>query len=232
MTIKDLDQALDFWENGHKPSTLDGLPPAVLERIPLSEVHAQKAIAHVTREDVQKVNGLIRAAGAGATSGQRVYWLQKAAQALSDAYGPHAACKSGCAHCCHIPVKITQAEAIHIGRKVGRTPLPASRLPPEPQIQGYESPCPFLVDNACSIYAHRPAVCRSHLNLDKDDLLCQLQPGMAVPVPYLDTRPLVMAAFQVLGTNQVLADIRQWFPSPSEPPERIDIYPPTALKTK
>lgn len=217
MTITDIDQALAFWESGHMQVALDGLPPAVLERIPQSEVHAQQAISHVTREDVQKVTGLIRAAGAGSTSGQRVYWLQKAAQALSDAYGPHAACKAGCAHCCHIPVKITQAEAIHIGRKVGRKPLPASSLPPEPQIQGYESPCPFLLDNACSIYEWRPAVCRSHLNLDKDDLLCQLQPGMAVPVPYLDTRPLVMAAFQVLGSNQVLADIRQWFPSTARP---------------
>jgi hypothetical protein len=217
MTITDINQALDFWENGHQPVTLDGLPPAVLERIPLSEEHAKQAVSHVTREDVQRVHDLIRAASAGSTSGQRVYWLQKAAQALSDAYGPHAACKSGCAHCCHIPVKITQAEAIYIGRKLGRAPLPAGKLPSEPHIQGYEAPCPFLADNTCSIHAHRPAVCPSHLNLDKDDLLCQLQPGMAVPVPYLDTRPLVMAAFQILGPQQLLADIRQWFASSARP---------------
>ena len=35
--------------------------------------------------------------------------------------------------------------------------------------------------------------------------------GMDVPVPYLDTRPLIAASFVILGAAQPIAGIRQWF---------------------
>ena len=54
-------------------------------------------------------------------------------------------------------------------------------------------------------------VCRSHMNLDQDELLCRLIPGVAVPVPYLDTRLLALASIEILGASQPLADLRQWF---------------------
>lgn len=209
MTLK---KALDLW-NEHQPEPdASGLPDVIQERLPQAAAHANAAAAKGNAVDASRVNALIDVAARSKTSGKRVYWLQKAAQALADIYSPHAACSAGCAHCCHIPVKITQAEAIYLGRVLGRAPMPTGALPPEPVILGYESPCPFLVDNQCSVYEHRPAVCRSHLNLDRDDLLCRLQAGMNVPVPYLDTRPLVAGAFFVLGEKQPLADIRQWFP--------------------
>lgn len=211
----DFEEAIDFLVNGYQPADTTNLPPQIQERLEAAGENAQRAIAHVTHGDVERVNALIGAARASSTSGQRVIWLQKAAQALSDAYGPHAACKKGCTHCCFIPVKITQAEALHIGRMVGVKPSKAGQLPPELPIQGYESPCPFLREGACSIYDHRPWVCRSHMNLDQDELLCQLLPGMSVPVPYLDTRPLLMASFAIIGPNQPFADIRQWFSNAS-----------------
>ena len=75
--------------------------------------------------------------------------------------------------------------------------------------------CPFLVDGSCSIYAHRPMACRTHLNLDDDDLLCRLVPGIKVPVPYADATQL-KAFYLAAQPNAELADIREFFPVAEE----------------
>lgn len=206
-------EALTAWHEAHPEHDVSSLPAYIQERTPLAEAHALAAVAKGDQTEVRRVNAMIGVAARSSTTGKRIHWLQQAGQVMADAYGPHAACKAGCSHCCHIPVKITQAEAVHLGRQIGRKPMPVDKLPEEQIIKGYEAPCPFLVDNKCSVYKHRPTVCRTHLNLDKDDLLCQLQPGMTVPVPYLDTRPLVAASFAILGPLQPIADIRRWFPT-------------------
>lgn len=157
------------------------------------------------------MNAFLDTAANAKASGKRVHWLQRAAQSLANIYGPLSACKARFAHCCHIPVKITQAEVVYLGQQTGRKPADVGALLAESEIKAYESPCPFLADNKCSVYEFRPAVCRSHLNLDRDDLLCQLLRGMDVPVPYLDTRPLIAASFVILGAAQPIAGIRQWF---------------------
>lgn len=72
-------------------------------------------------------------------------------------------------------------------------------------------PCTFLsLEGHCRIYASRPLACRQLHNLDIDDLLCELIPGAAVPVPYADATDLDVMAVMVLGDAQ-LADIRDWF---------------------
>lgn len=58
------------------------------------------------------------------------------------------------------------------------------------------SPCPFLRDGGCSVYDVRPMACRLLLNLDDDDLLCQLVHGQAIPVPYANGQQL-KAVFQM-----------------------------------
>lgn len=208
-----LQEALDLWENGHTQLDTARLPHHVQERLKTSAAHAKNAAARVDPAEVNRAMPLLGMASTTSTSGKRVMWLQKAAQVLSDTYGPHAACKSGCTHCCHIPVKITQAEAVYIGRQIGRRPRPAEHLGAEPAFQGYESPCPFLANGGCTIYDHRPMICRAHMNLDQDELLCKLLPGTAVPVPYLDTRLLTLAAMDILGQGQPIGDLRQWFPA-------------------
>lgn len=196
---------------GLSPEPSADFPPEVNARLASAEAHAQKAVASV-ESPWPVVFKLLDTARKAPTAGKRVFWLARAADALSRTYGPVAACKAGCAHCCHIPVKITHAEAVAIGKAIGRTPAPVDSH--QPAMANVFEPCTFLVNSRCSIYESRPAVCRVHMNMDEDDLLCRLVPGASIPVPYLDTTPLVMVQVETasVGASRP-ADIRQWFPA-------------------
>lgn len=186
------------------------LPPDVTARLTTMEQHAAQQEKLVDRECRDRADELLKVAVKAPTAAKRVMWLQRTADVLAKAYGPVSACRPGCSHCCHIPVKVSQAEATVIGKALSRIPVKPSMHLRGPDA-GDWTPCSFLVDNMCSIHLWRPAVCRSHLNLDIDDLLCRPVIGASVPVPYLDTRPLVFAAVAING-NAPWADIRQWFP--------------------
>lgn len=76
---------------------------------------------------------------------------------------PHAACKKGCSFCCHVPVEVTQIEALHIAGETGkRLTRPRKNKPRQPD----NTACPFLKDNQCSIYRVRPLACRIFASLD------------------------------------------------------------------
>lgn len=120
-----------------------------------------------------------------------------------------AACRRGCAHCCHTPVAIAPAEARLIAERTGRPmaspPLVAGKVDAD---YGYHQPCVFLSNGQCSIYAHRAFACRIQFNLDVDALLCELIPG--VPVPYLNLEFLKVAYVALL--REGVADLRAFFP--------------------
>jgi Fe-S-cluster containining protein len=73
-------------------------------------------------------------------------------------------------------------------------------------------PCTFLVAGKCSIYADRPLVCRTLVNMDSVSLLCELVPGASVPVPYLNSTEF-QGYFAYLTRTEQYADIREWFPA-------------------
>lgn len=91
--------------------------------------------------------------------------------------GVELACKAGCNHCCSARVEAIEPEVFRIAREI------ASRPPEEikaliERLRAYvtmpsdvapwkrRTPCPFLVDNLCSIYEVRPGVCRKAHSLD------------------------------------------------------------------
>ena len=134
---------------------------------------------------------------------------------------PQCACHKGCSHCCHIAVLITEHEAEYIGKRIGRKtakPKTVWRNPEHNPVDwGYHNPCTFLVDGACSIYAHRPLPCRTQYNADVDSLLCELTPPESKPVPYVDMRKWDNAWLKIVlsvhhDRAPVIADIRQFFP--------------------
>src|ERR1700688_632020 len=91
-------------------------------------------------------------------------------------------CRSGCSHCCKMALNITPLEAEAISKATGRPLAPVSeeqfKTLDEDAIRRLEgSPCPFLVDDRCSVYEVRPFACRVHYSMDRDNLLCKIIPG-------------------------------------------------------
>lgn len=144
---------------------------------------------------------------------------------------PHVSCKAGCSACCRvIPVEISDLEARHISMATG---IPSANLPPGHHTQhgflGANTPCPFLVNDQCSIYEHRPFNCRSLAVVDRDALTCsELNTALTIAK---DPRavPVVMSKIQMFDplhrklasrAGAVWADIRQFFPKPK--PDHVD----------
>lgn len=71
------------------------------------------------------------------------------------------ACASGCSDCCHREITVTSIEAERVAALV--LELPASERATLAANSASSDPCVALLpDGACSIYAARPVVCRSH----------------------------------------------------------------------
>lgn len=187
-------------------------PDEVNRRLAGVSETASLAVSKVPPEKRQDVMRLLSVALTSASTAKKIHWLHRAADVLGAAFGPNSACRAGCSHCCHIPVSLSATEARAIGKAIGHPPAAVSEHI-DVAIEGYEAPCPFLRDDQCSIHPHRPAVCRTHLNLDVDDLLCRLIPGRAIPVPYVDTRLFAIAGVEIEPNASNWADIRQWFPT-------------------
>ena len=122
---------------------------------------------------------LLQAAALGRSAMAATSKIVEGALAQSPERPP--ACRVGCAHCCHQAVGVTPPEvfAIHDHLRATRSAAeldalavrvraaddltrgmtPADRLSPA-------HPCPFLVDERCSIYEARPLACRGTNSLD------------------------------------------------------------------
>ncbi len=99
--------------------------------------------------------------------------------------GAQIACKAGCSFCCrYVRVTVTPHEAIALFRYL-RSQIPeekasaiatkvlenADRIAAmnEAEHRSARLPCAFLVDDCCSAYSARPAVCAAYHSLDRDE---------------------------------------------------------------
>ncbi|MFN9475116.1 YkgJ family cysteine cluster protein [Acidovorax sp.] len=191
------------------------------------EERVQAKLATFAGADRSTEARLLSQAAHASTVAKRVHWLRKAAETATRDVAAVAACRKGCAHCCRITVAVSRAEAQVIAKETGR-PLNKQAgaysqdsqneyVDPKAHLAavGFGKPCPFLKDETCSIYAFRPLACRLQVNLDEDDLLCQLVEGHTPSVPYLNLMAHHAAAVVLMGQGQAYDDIRQWFPEDS-----------------
>lgn len=140
-----------------------------------------------------------------------------------------ALCKPSCCHCCRIPVSITSIEATLIAETHGAKMHRPSGIKPgatlsAKAIRRLSTACPFLKDQACSIYDVRPFACRAHFSLEDSPDWCDFSDRLLKGVAQYDTSAIVaryaslMMDIESARTGRadalpVLADIREWFPA-------------------
>lgn len=83
------------------------------------------------------------------------------------------ACRSGCSHCCHLPVGITFGEAVRLAdavrtsaRLVEQLAAAATDTAMLPWRDLVGVPCPLLDHDACAVHDARPLPCRSLASTD------------------------------------------------------------------
>ncbi len=184
--------------------------------------------------DEPRVRGLLKQLDKAPRIQHRIFWLRQLADAFGDAVGPYSACQAGCDACCRQPVALTLQEAEVIARETGARLQQPSTWSAKGEERHVGQPCSFLVDSRCTIYEHRPMVCRLMFSMDTDDLLCHRVPGALSHMPYADYsqhKELYIRAHlgkvksdaeMQQGLQRLkLADIREFFPhglrDPAEP---------------
>jgi len=78
-------------------------------------------------------------------------------------------CKKSCSHCCYYEISLSEVEIQFIERS-----LKIKRSKNEYLGDFYGVPCPFLKNQVCSIYFHRPFVCRRHVILHNSSTYCHV----------------------------------------------------------
>jgi Fe-S-cluster containining protein len=190
-------------------------PPKVQARLRTSDATAQRNVEAASAElrpVIGRLNRMLETVDSRRLHPKAAMrLLRDLASRWAKPLARHSACRKSCAHCCHIPVLISPLEAQVMAEDLklrAAKPTLALEATHEP---GYHDPCVFLRGSSCSIYAHRPLICRVHLNMDADALLCELVEGAGIPVPYANSQQIQMVYAQ-LGGASGLADIRDFFP--------------------
>lgn len=126
---------------------------------------------------------------------------------------PYVACSRGCSDCCKMNITLSADEADRIGNIVGRKPAKLANSINHPIEKFQGKACPFLKENACSIYADRPLVCRTHVNFDVSPQRCA--PGISLEgeMPMIEFSGLKNALGNIaaLQRRMIFADIRDFF---------------------
>ena len=160
---------------------------------------------------------LLQIANENASLRSRFSKILRFADVISAAVAPQAGCSKGCASCCHISVGISGAEAQIIGMAIGVKPATgvSSNGDRDALVKHYfGQPCPFLANQECSIYAHRPVACRLHFTLDRDDYFCRTSiapEDSMVPNVNLDSYWMIYGLIAAQMSRDE-GDIRQFFP--------------------
>lgn len=196
------------------------LPENVKAHIPIANAQAQQNVERLAQSTAGRANlnkHLQSVFDAGANRQVRLQRLRYVASLWSEHASSVSACQTKCSHCCHINVLVPKTEAKIMAKAIGRkmvTPEKTFKMTADSDaLSHFGEPCVFLMEGQCSIYAHRPLMCRTLVSMADTDLLCQLVPGASIPVPYANSQQL-QAIFVALVGDDDCADVRDWFSLP------------------
>jgi Fe-S-cluster containining protein len=124
------------------------------------------------------------------------------------------ACGKGCSACCRMNVQISNLEAKQISQTIGRQAAARHVSTVHSPSKFMGQPCPFLVDDSCSIYANRPLACRKHVSFHSTPEWCEPEHALKSTVPGVGFSGLDQALFETSNRagKAVFADIRDFFP--------------------
>jgi Fe-S-cluster containining protein len=130
-----------------------------------------------------------------------------------------AECGSGCSFCCHQMVLCTPFEIFDIARQLlatrstieiadikGRLAVRAQLPLDEQSRRGADKPCVLLEDHRCSVYEHRPSLCRTMLSTSRAACEASLASDEQT-VPFIP-EPVVISFLMQLGIDYALIEQR------------------------
>lgn len=146
------------------------------------------------------------------------------ADVFNKATGKYAVCQKGCAHCCYMPTMIYAHEAEILGQATGIKPAPVPyrdrSVVLADAVRQFGPPCPFLgKDNGCTVYDHRPLICRLHhsMNNNPDDCVVS-ESGTKAPIAKIDA-DVIEAPYHALvlrhASREPWGTIQMFFPNRS-----------------
>jgi Fe-S-cluster containining protein len=148
---------------------------------------------------------------------RKVIRLRRLADQAAAVIQPSTPCRKGCSACCHDPAILSEVDAMLVAEATGM-PLQAPRrlfdvAAGEQARQAYFAPyagvaCGFLREGACSIYEHRPVVCRVHHSIEDTPAPCD-DGGRPASV---DLTAIYLGELRMMGRMMLYADIREFFP--------------------
>ncbi len=139
-------------------------------------------------------------------------------------HGERIHCRAGCTDCCHHVFKISQIEAEHVAEGVRRLEAEARTALAERAREyiaagdaAQRRPCPALRDGVCTIYEHRPLICRRFgmpiFNPDRPERI------MACELNFKDGEEIVDPDLVQIQTR--IHEV--WKPLRSERPRRVSV---------
>lgn len=128
--------------------------------------------------------------------------------------GPYVACGKGCSDCCKMNISISVVEAERLAAASGKQMAAVERPMQHVKDKFIGRPCPFLVDNACSVYEVRPYACRAHYSFDTNAYWCHPERANYGEMTHLEMGGVRKAYDEIVVKSRLhgFADIRDFFP--------------------
>lgn len=151
---------------------------------------------------------------ANASARSKIGKIYRLMDQIAEVRAPHVACASKCADCCRMNVSISGLEAKLIAEATGWKVATVANSIKHEQGAFVGVPCPFLSDDLCTIYEHRPLVCRKHASFYTTAKWCMPEHSLRTVAPMVTSSGIDEAYFAVSSgrDRMILADIRDFFP--------------------